>query len=206
MGKEGLMQQRAEFCGGCGRRDGDAKLRITGRMDRGLAVRMIARTALLSWALALCACSMPDFGSMRLPDTETLLRPQSVTNFRDRQLGPVTAADLVDSSGRCAEAFAAADAGAAQSGEPGGPTIASGISLEMTECDVVKRAGVAQAVDIGSEAGERVATLTYSGGPRPGVYRFVGGRLKTMERGPEPPPQQRPQRRAPPKRTADTAR
>jgi len=26
------------------------------------------------------------------------------------------------------------------------------------------------------------------GGPRPGVYSFVEGRLKSMERGPEPPP------------------
>ena len=140
---------------------------------------------------------------MRLPDA-TLFRGTSVTSFRDKPLAPVTPQDLVEADGRCA--FAAAEPSADQAGGPGGvPATSGGIALEMTECEVVQRAGVAERVELGSDAGERVATLTYLGGPRPGVYRFIGGRLKTMERGPEPPPQQRPQRRAPPRR-ADTAR
>ena len=40
--------------------------------------------------------------------------------------------------------------------------IPAAIALEMTECDVVKRAGLAERVEIGSnERGERTATLTY---------------------------------------------
>ena len=66
--------------------------------------------------------------------------------------------------------------------------IPSAVALEMSECDVVKRAGFPERVEIGAtERNERTATLTYMGGPRPGVYSFVEGRLKAMERGPEPP-------------------
>jgi hypothetical protein len=65
--------------------------------------------------------------------------------------------------------------------------IPSAIALEMSECDVVKRAGLPERVEIGaSQRNERTATLTYTGGARPGVYVFVDGRLKSMERGPEP--------------------
>jgi hypothetical protein len=136
---------------------------------------------------------MPDLGSMRvLPDADALFRPQSVTTYRERQVGPVTANDLVDSSGLCASG--------GEAGAQGG-----GVSLEMTECEVVTRLGVPQSVNIGGEAGERVATLTYVGGARPGNYQFIGGRLKNMERGPEPVPE-RPQRRAPPRRSAQSAR
>ena len=58
----------------------------------------------------------------------------------------------------------------------------------MTECDVVKRAGVAGQAQIGtSDRGERTATLTYASGERPGIYNFVDGRLKSMELGPDQP-------------------
>ena len=63
-----------------------------------------------------------------------------------------------------------------------------GIGLEMTECDVVHRAGAPDRFEFGtSERGDRTLTLTYIGGPRPGIYRFVAGRLASIERGPEPP-------------------
>jgi hypothetical protein len=150
--------------------------------------------ALFLTVLALGGCTMPDFASMRVvPDADALFRPQSVTTFRERQLGPVTANDLVDSSGRCATA-----------GDGGGQ--GGGVSLDMTECEVVGRLGVPQSVNVGGEAGERVSTLTYVSGARPGNYQFIGGRLKNMERGPEPVQEQRPQRRAPPRRSADSAR
>ena len=59
--------------------------------------------------------------------------------------------------------------------------IPTAVALEMTECDVVKRAGFPERVDIGStERNERQVTLTYTGGTRPGVYMFVAGRLKSM--------------------------
>ena len=62
------------------------------------------------------------------------------------------------------------------------------IALEMTECDVVKRAGSAGRVEIGAnDRRERTATITYTGGERPGIYSFTDGRLKSRERGPDPP-------------------
>lgn len=64
-----------------------------------------------------------------------------------------------------------------------GPTISGGIALAMTECDVAQRAGFPGNVEIGSEAGgERSAVLTYRQGPWPGIYRFRGGRLVSVER------------------------
>ena len=39
-----------------------------------------------------------------------LFRPTSVTNYKDKVLPPVAAADLVDANGRCAGARAAAGA------------------------------------------------------------------------------------------------
>jgi hypothetical protein len=107
----------------------------------------------------------------------------SVTNYKDRVLPPVTPADLVDAGGNCA-----GELPAAASGE-GMPAVASPvIALEMTECDVVKRAGIAQRVAIGTnERSERTATLTYTNGQRPGIYHFTAGRLSVMEAVPEQP-------------------
>jgi hypothetical protein len=74
----------------------------------------------------------------------------------------------------------------------------------MTECEVVKRAGAPDQIELGTtDRGERALTLTYSHGPRPGVYRFAGGRLASIERGAEPaaPPaaQAKPKKPAPKK-------
>ena len=148
--------------------------------------------------LALGACALPDFDSFRTPTADTIFRPLSVTNVKDRVLPPVAPDDLVDASGRCAGAYgppveSAGDQPGSQSpatGRPAGvPMIPSAIALDMSECDIVKRAGFPERVEIGATArNERTATLTYVSGPRPGVYSFVEGRLKSMERGPEPPP------------------
>jgi hypothetical protein len=150
--------------------------------------------------LALGACSMmPDMDSFRAPRPETIFRPLSVSNVKEKVLPPVPAGDLVDTSGNCANAYAAPAQSAGD--QPGGPAPVPApeagvslnptpIALEMSECDVVKRAGVPERTEIGAnERNERTATLTYSVGSRPGIYSFVEGRLKSMERGPEPPPQ-----------------
>ena len=77
----------------------------------------------------------------------------------------------------------------------------SGIALQMTECDVVRVAGYTDRVDIGAnERGQRSVTLTYLNGVRPGIYRFVGGRLASMERVAEPPQPKKPTKSA--KKTA----
>lgn len=88
-------------------------------------------------------------------------------------------------------------AGSAQSMPPevrGGPR---GIALQMTECQVVQLAGNTDRVEISAnEHGQRSVTLTYMSGPRPGIYRFLGGRLASMERVTEPPQPAKPQRSA----------
>ena len=71
----------------------------------------------------------------------------------------------------------------------------SGIALQMTECQVVQVAGYTDRVEIGAnERGQRAVTLTYLSGDRPGIYRFVGGRLASMERVAEPMQAKKPQK------------
>jgi hypothetical protein len=157
--------------------------------------------------LALGACSsLPDADTFRAFDTTTMFRPYSVTSFRDKPLAPITATDLVDSEGRCAGVAAPTDGSAEaplnESGVPAGP---SSIALEMTECEVVRRIGAPERVDLGGKTITHISTLTYSGGSRPGIYRFVGGRLRSMERGAETSPTAaKPAKRPPkPKKTAN---
>src|SRR5262249_849067 len=102
------------------------------------------------------------------------------------ELRPVTTADLVDQQGQCASAGrepATGPDGAA----PGAPPMRGGIALQMTECEVVRRAGPPDQIEFGTtQRRERARTPTYAHGPRPGIYRFAAGRLATIERGSEP--------------------
>ena len=67
--------------------------------------------------------------------------------------------------------------------------VAGSVALQMTECDVVRRAGSPEKVDLGvDERGDRTVVLTYTHGPLPGIYRFIGGRLSVIERAPGAPP------------------
>ena len=142
---------------------------------------------------ALAACSS-DLGSINIipkPD----LRPDWLSysghkeEFTLREAG---AADLVGPEGQCAGGRQE------QTADPAAGTPAAvGISLQMTECDVVGRIGTPDRVDLGAtERGERAAVLTYTRGTRPGIYRFSGGRLTSIERGAEPAPE-RPKKAAP---------
>jgi hypothetical protein len=104
----------------------------------------------------------------------------------------ITTADLVGSDGQCALASAPPAApGQAESAASLGP-----ISLRMTECEVVRRAGPVEKIDGGTnERGERSLVLTYLHGPWPGLYRFAGGRLISIERAPAPSgPAEKPQK------------
>jgi hypothetical protein len=140
-----------------------------------MTVRFSAITSIVSVGLALGACALPDTDTFRAPDATTLFSARSISNYREKVLPPVTPADLVDASGNCAGTDASI------------PPVPAAIALEMTECDVVKRAGAGGQVQVGTGArGERTATLTFVSGERPGVYNFVDGRLKSMELGPEP--------------------
>jgi hypothetical protein len=165
-----------------------------------LSVNQVARAGLLAvaGALAACASSLPDFTQVKLPTARTLL-PQNVDTYvppvSTRALRPVGPGDLVDAQGMCTAT--APPAVAAQGSETGagpaappvtGPAIAGPVGLEMTECEVVAAVGPPQSVNIASdEHGARKVTIIFMGNERAGTYEFIGGRLKTLARGPEPP-------------------
>lgn len=117
--------------------------------------------------------------------------------------GPVGPEDLVGADGSCAPAPAEAAPVAAaapapapepdrlQTGGGGGaapaamPAVAGGISLGMSECQAVRRAGQPGNVAITAENGERKVVLTYLSGPWPGIYTFSSGRLQVIDRVPD---------------------
>jgi hypothetical protein len=155
-----------------------------------IVLRMIAM-AVLACAMAACSSDLSLNNVTLVPKPETLLRKPDWATFSggksDFALRPVTAADLVDAAGQCASDGGQGAADAAAAGPA--PVVAGGIALQMTECDVVRRAGPVEKIDVGSDdRGERAVTLTYLRGPWPGVYRFAGGRLVSVERAPGPPP------------------
>jgi hypothetical protein len=150
----------------------------------------------ISAALALGACAAPDFDSMKRFDLSSF-RPSSVAALRETVTRPVTAGDLVDGEGRCASAATANPDAPGDPAQASIPAIPAGIAVEMTECEVVRRAGQPERVEIGTnERNERAVTLTYVRGARPGIYRFTSGRLTAMERVAEPPAPARPARPA----------
>jgi hypothetical protein len=139
-----------------------------------------AAIAILACNVAACSSvwnSLPDPGEFRLPDRSTFV-PTTTSNFGlpISPTTPVTQADLVDAQGACSVAPASAG---------------RGVSLDMTECQVVGILGQPQSVDFPSASaslGQRRVTLTYKTGERPGIYEFVGGRLSSIERGNDPAP------------------
>jgi hypothetical protein len=114
-----------------------------------------------------------------------------------RQNRPVNDSDLVDAGGSCPAAAAPPAAAGGPAGGPGAsaayvPALGEGVGLGMTECEVVRRAGPPNSVQLGRNPnGDRTAVLSYQSGPRPGIYHFERGRLMQMDRVevPEPPPQ-----------------
>ncbi len=174
---------------------------------------------MLALALALGACT--NYSSTLTPDLARLkeaVAPRDLNVFQRREAmsgQPVPPDELVGPDGRCASEAATTSSAVnfaperprsmvvaqAQAGAPDAqaqtPAPPRGIALNMTECDVVRVAGVTDKVEItANERGQRTVVLTYVTGARPGIYRFVAGRLVTIERGPEPPPPPKPQRPA----------
>lgn len=102
---------------------------------------------------------------------------------------PVGAEDLVSADGACpgmAPPPGPADANASTTGPaPMGGTVALG----HTECDVVRGIGAPSTVNLSNDAaGRRVAVVTWTTGPRAGIYTFTAGRLSSIEGNPEPQP------------------
>jgi hypothetical protein len=154
----------------------------------------------LATAGALCGCANVDFdtGQWFQKPVDFFGRQGGYTYTElqtTRQQRPITARDLVQPNGSCPPPPAAPQAqsgpGIAAANAPGLPPATSGsddgllgggIALGMSECDVVYRAGQPSAVQIGRNPnGERAATLTFDSGPRPGLYRFEGGRLTELD-------------------------
>src|SRR5580692_11765638 len=137
---------------------------------------MLRVIALAGLALSMAACSTDISSFNVLPKLGTFESLSVATAPTNTELRPVTAADLVDPQGQCAG--------------PGAAAARGGIALEMTECEVVGRAGAPENIELGTtDRGERAVTLTYKSGPRPGIYRFAAGRLFAIERAEEPPPE-----------------
>jgi len=140
--------------------------------------------AIVALACCVAACGavqnmVPDPANFRLPDRSTFLPTTSNSYaYPLSATAPVGPGDLVDGQGRCAAA--ASDTA---------PASHRGVSLDMTECEVVRALGQPQAVDFPSQAGDqRRVVMTYKGSERAGIYEFAGGRLTGIERGDEQPP------------------
>jgi hypothetical protein len=139
-----------------------------------------AAAAIFACNVAACSSvwnSLPDPGEFRLPDRSTFV-PTTTNNFGlpISPTTPVTSADLVDAQGQCSAAPA---------------STGRGVSLDMTECQVVGALGQPQSVDYPSAIGsvdQRRVTLTYRTGERPGIYEFSGGRLSGIGRVSDPAP------------------
>jgi hypothetical protein len=132
----------------------------------------------LGVSLGGCGTSLSDYS---LKDQEWLTRTPRMFN-RTVSLetpplsptSPVSPSDLIGADGACA-GVTPSDANALAEGQP---APSGAVALGHTECDVARAAGTPDNVNISAnERGERVAVLTYSHGPRPGIYRFTAGRL-----------------------------
>jgi hypothetical protein len=161
-----------------------------------------SRAALIAAAGALAGCSaasVPDVTQIKLPSTRTLL-PANVDTYvppvSARALKPVGPGDLVDAQGMCAGVAPPPAATAEQGSEtaapvaptPAGPAVPGPVGLEMTECEVVAAIGPPRSVNIANDDhGARKVTMVFMGNERAGTYEFIAGRLKSLERGPEPP-------------------
>ena len=157
------------------------------KLPSSLIVALVAVAPLV----AGCSGGAPDLLSK---DTEWFQRPGRVfirnISIESPPLTPdkpVRAEDLVSADGACpgmAPAPGPADANASTTAPaPVGGTVALG----HTECDVVRGIGAPSNVSLSNDpAGRRVAVVTWSTGPRAGIYTFTSGRLSSIEGNPEP--------------------
>ena len=123
--------------------------------------RLIAALALAVAAPLIVGCSSDSFSNFSiLPKSSAVVRPDWLTYSGGKEefsLRAVSPGDLVGPDGQCA--------GAAEPDPNADPSIAlpsqGGISLQMTECEVVRRAGTPENVELGSNpGGDRTVVLT----------------------------------------------
>lgn len=169
----------------------------------------------LAIALSLCGCADDTAGWFSKPlNVYNNNRGYSYSSLGESKLDrSITANDLVDANGACPGYVALAspppaasgpDAGAAPPDQ--GSAFGGAIALGMSECEVVSRLGRATAVNVGQNPnGSRNSALTFTGGPRPGLYRFEGGRLSEMDRVEQPQSPQPENKKPAKKKPAATA-
>ncbi|OQW54028.1 MAG: hypothetical protein A4S14_00875 [Proteobacteria bacterium SG_bin9] len=158
-------------------------------------MRPAATVVLLSLGPVLAGCgSMSDFSlkdAQWFSGASALTRTYSVEQPPLSPEKPVPADQLISADGACpglgpspdAQALAGSDQPAAL--PPGGK-----VALGQPECEVARGIGSPDSVNVSAGPnGERVTVLTYMRGPRAGIYRFTAGRLASVERGAEPPPE-----------------
>jgi hypothetical protein len=155
-----------------------------------IVLRAVAVAALLP-ALGACSSDLSLNNLTLMPKTDTLMRKPDWATIapgkNDLGLRPLTSADFVGQDGQCATDQARGSTESTGAGTPAPAT--GGIALQMTECEVVRRTGSVDKIDISAdERGERTVVLSYLRGPAPVVYRFVGGRLVSIERAPAAAP------------------
>ena len=171
-----------------GREEGDASVFEGVRCAVGLASRALP----LALAAALCGCSDFDTSGSWFVKPLRLYGSNlgyTYTQFDDAKMDrPITANDLIDANGACPRYVVPSPPPAAGAAPAAGPTdaaslLGAGIAIGMSECDIVARLGQPTAVNVGKgPGGDRAVALTFNSGPRPGVYRFAGGRLTEMDR------------------------
>ena len=125
--------------------------------------------AALALAVAGCSSDLSLNNLTLVPKPETMMRKPDWAAISpgksDLSLRPVQSADLVNADGVCAAATEQA-AGLANSSAAGSGAGGGGIALQMTECDVVRRAGAVEKIDVSADGrGERAVVLTYLHGP-----------------------------------------
>lgn len=164
--------------------------RLAGR--KGLLVVL-----LIAPLISGCGASISDFS---IKDQEWLARPGRMFGTKSLSLEtppltpekPVTPDDLVSAEGGCpgmASAMSPEGNVAEGAAADGGPQPVGAVALGHTECDVVRSIGAPDSVNLSNNSrGERVATITYLHGVRPGLYTFTAGRLSSVERVDVPAP------------------
>lgn len=160
--------------------------------------------------LLMSACATPDTTEPAGKLSDTFATPAWAQANQARQTATraITQNDLMNQDGSCAVpastdgvAPAASDADAALAGQGELPQVQGGVALGMTECQVLQRTGAPDTFNISAEGAERIATLTVTRGSWPGLYRFRGGRLVSIEQVAVPAPA-KPARTSKPKKTA----
>jgi hypothetical protein len=112
--------------------------------------------------------------------------PPPPTPPADRPVGTM-AGDLASAPMPATARAAANPKAVPQDQQGGGPAAIGGVALGMTECDVVRRAGLPGNINISAgDKGERKVVLTYLTGTWPAIYTFDAGRLKIVDRVPVP--------------------